>query len=448
MNITKSIGYAATTIKNGLFNRISNPNNKNGGQNYFDQMYERDYKTVRHYRDYREMMEDPQVKVGLSLLQMFFLTRELHVEAGGEDEIDEQARDFIKDVLHDMATPLRNVRKNIYTALPYGFSASEVVYQIRGDGHIGIKGIYPIHRRTLDHRDAFEFDDNGELIALHQRDNYLIGTGTPIPIDKVLLYSFDCEFDDPRGNSILDEVYDNTYIKKKLLKWLHIFLQKHGAPFMVGKVEQERFKDLLREQMEEVSEGRTQMTIGQNDSVEMIESGKDGTAFFNALQYHDNQIFRRLFLGTLLFGQADTSGSYAQSQTQIDVTKMLLDGVHEEVAAAIQKITDQLTNWNFSQAKAPRVFFEKFEDKDILGLLNALKPYFDSMILDPNAKWLSEVIATAVKEMTGVEVDKDSLVENMDEDEYLNPESIPGDEDAPLSNQRVVDDLVSTLPVK
>lgn len=450
MNITKSIGHAASTIKAGLFNRIStNPNNKNRGtSNYLDLIYERDYKPVRRYQDYREMLQDPQVKVGLSLLQMFFLSREFHIEAGGEDQIDEDARDFIKDLFNDMKTPFRNVRKNLYTALPYGFSANEMVYQVREDGKIGIKGIYPIHRRTLDHVDAFEFDDNGELVALHQNDTYLIGTATAIPIDKVLLYSFDSEFDDPRGNSVLDEIYDNVYIKKKILKWLAIFLQKHEGPTVVGKLENAKFKNDMQEQLEELAEGRTNITIGKDDDVSILESSHRGEAFFNAIQYHDNQIFRRLFLGTLLFGQADTSGSYAQSQTQIDVTKMLLDGVHEELAAAIQKITDQLVSWNMSQAKAPKISFEKFEDKDIISLLNALKPYFDSFVLDPKATWFSEVIAVAVKELSGVDVDPSNLIENMDEGEYQNPESIPGDEDAPLSNSQIVDDLVSTLPAK
>ena len=449
MNIRKSLGMAATTVKANFFNRIStNPNRKdNSSTNYLDLIYERDYKTVRRYRDYREMMQDPQVKIGIQILQMFLLSREMHITPTGDMDVDKQAADALESFLkQDMDTPLRNVRKNIYTALPYGFSAQELVYKLRDDGKIGLKGMYPIHRRTLDHSDAFDFDDNGELVALNQSDVDVIGVNTPIPIEKVLLYSFDCEFDDRRGNSALDEIYDNYYIKKKILKWLAIFLQKHGSPFLVGKTGNNQWKDKLREQLEGVIEGRTQMTIDKDDEVSMIESAKDGSAFFNAISYHDNVMFRRLFIGTLIMGQGDTSGAYSQSQTQVEVMRMLLDGVHEEIAGAMQKVLDQLTDWNFSQASKPKISFEKFEDKDVIALLAALEPYLKDMIIEKGA-WLNEIMSTAIKEYANIDVDLDEE-STEDAGEYYNPSTIPGDENAPLNNTQIVNDLVSTLPVK
>ena len=134
------------------------------------------------------MMQDPQVKVGLSILNMFFMSRELIItpapddpetlqaaEASGEKTLNQQAAEFIEDqLMHDMDTPIRNVRKNIYTALPYGFSAQEIVYRVTDEGLIGIQGLYPIHRKTLDHKLAFEFDDNGNLEFLNQQ--FIIGT--------------------------------------------------------------------------------------------------------------------------------------------------------------------------------------------------------------------------------------------------------------------------------
>jgi hypothetical protein len=449
MNIRKSLGMAATTVKANLFNRIStNPNRKDSSStNYLDLIYERDYKTIRRYRDYREMMQDPQVKIGIQILQMFLLSREMHITATGENDIDKQATDALESFIkQDMDTPLRNVRKNIYTAIPYGFSAQELVYKLRDDGKIGLKGMYPIHRRTLDHADAFDFDDDGELVALNQSDVDVIGVNTPIPIEKTLLYSFDCEFDDPRGNSALDEVYDNYYIKKKILKWLAIFLQKHEGPTVVGKIDNDNKKMKMQEQLEQLAEGRTNITIGKEDDVSVLESSHRGEAFFNAITYHDNVIFRRLFIGTLIMGQDDASGAYSQSQTQVEVMRMLLDGVHEEIAGAMQKVLDQLTDWNFSQASKPKISFEKFEDKDVIALLAALQPYFKDMIIE-KGKWLDEIIATAIKEYANIDVDLD---EDSTEEggEYYNPESIPGDENAPLNNTQIVNDLVSTLPVK
>ncbi len=402
MSIKTRLGYAASTISKTLFNRVSSNPNTDSNSNYLDLMYGDEYRQIRHFHDYRKMMKDPQVKVGISILNMFLLSREMHITPGGEEDIDKEAAEFMESMIkNEMETPLRDVRKNIYTALPYGFSAQEIVYKLRDDGKIGIKGMYPIHRKTLDHVDAFEFDKNGELINLKQQYSAAnIANNTSIPMEKVLLYSYDGEFDDPHGSPLLDEIYDNTFEKKQTLKTLAIFIQKHGAPFLVGTLGSgEKFKDLMNKQLQEVTEGRTSMTVGKDDKIEVKESANKGEAIFNNIQYHDAIIFRRFFIGTLMMGQMDASGSYAQSESQLSVTRMLLDGVHEEIAAAKQKKFDEINRWNFASAKCPNISFEKFEDKDIKGLLVALEPYFKDMLIDAKPEWLDEIIAMAVKEM-------------------------------------------------
>ncbi len=435
MSITSRLGQAASTIKTTLFNRIStNPNTKSNS-NYLDLMYGDSYRTKRHFPDYKRMMKDPQVKVGISILNMFLLSRDLHVTPGGNEDIDKQAAAFLEDViLNDMDTPIRNVRKNIYTALPYGFSAQEVVYKLRDDGNIGIKGMYSIHRKTLDHADTFEFDDaTGDLTGINQQ--MTIGNNETIPIEKVLLYSYDGEFDDPHGSPLLDEIYDNVYEKKQVLKTLAMFIKKHAAPFLLAKLSEDtqQFKKKVVEQLEEVSDGRTNMTVSKDDEVDIMESSNKGEAIFSTIQYEDAIIFRRFFIGTLMMGQMDASGSYAQSESQLSVTRMLLDGVHEEIAGAIQKKLDEFNKWNFAGAKCPNISFEKFEDKDIIGLLNALKPYVDAMAIEPKDDWFQELLGVAVKEMAGVDMpDKDEvdIDEGPQDPESLKP--IPGDETSPL----------------
>ena len=426
MSLIKRIGHAAAAVKTTLFQRVTTNPNTNSNSNYLNMIYDRDYKKVRHYKDYREMMQDPQVKVGLSILNMFFLSRELRITAGGEEDIDKEAKQFIEDMLlHDMETPLRDVRKNIYTALPYAFSAQEMVYKLTDEGKIGLKGIYPIHRKTLDHEDTFKFDDNGELVALVQE--FFMADSVDIPMEKVLLFSFDKEFDDPHGNSILDESYDNIYVKRKVLKWLALFLQKHASPFLVGILsrDSESYKKNMLTQLEDVAEGRTQMTIGKEDGVELLETANKGEAFFETIKYHDMMVFRRMFIGTLMMGQMDASGSYAQSESQVSVTRMLLDGVHEEIAAAIQKKIDEICGWNFLGAKAPKISFEKFEDKDILALLNALKPYVDSAVIDPDSAWFQDIIKVAVKELSGIELEDETATMEISDEHQDGLESNP-----------------------
>jgi hypothetical protein len=432
MKIKTRILNAASAANTAIFKRASRHPGRNNKDKLFDEMYDMDYVKGRGYKEYRRMMKDPQIKVGVSIIKLFLASRELKITSASDAPEDIAAAQFVEDNISDLSTSMRKVRKNLYTALPYGFSACEVVYKIGTDGLIRIKGFYSIHRKTLEHPERFEYNDYGDLINIIQDVD---GEKIPIPIDKVLLYSFDEEFDEPEGNSILEEIYDNFFIKSKIFKWLAIFLQKNENPTTIGKSSNAKYAKKMNKQLEEISEGRTQMTIGKDDDVFVLESAHRGEGFFKAIGLHDNVIFRRLFLGTLLFGQDATSGSYAQSQTQFDVTKMLLDGVHEEIAEPLEKHFARLVNMNYSAAQPPKIGFEKFENKDIISLLNALKPYTDNMTIDADSAWFRELVAAAVKELSGVIVDKENISGYNMEENPENPGSIAGDEDTQLEAQ-------------
>ncbi len=433
MGIKNTLKAAANNINNALFKKQSkDPYTQEEGE--LDFLYDEEYKKSRSYNDYRKMMKDPQIKTGISILTFFLLSREMKVNSFSDNEEDKLAAEFIQEVLKNMKTKTRQVRKNIYTAIQYGFSVNELVFTTNNQNQIIIDGIYPIDRGTLEHEKTFQFNKStGELESIIQLDSE--GEEIKIPIDKILLYSFDSEFNNPWGEAILDSLYDTHYIKKRFEKWLAIFLEKHASPTLVGKISKAytQYKEQMREQLDEIRQGRTNMTIGETDDVVVVESKNKGEAFFNALERLDDVIFRSLFIGNLLLGQTST-GSYAQSQTQLTVTKMILDGVHEEVAIEFQKLFDKLIGYNFKEGvKPPKINFEKFEEKDIISLLSALKPFFDDGSLKSDSQWFKEIIANAIKELSGVRVDKENINnEELDEGQN-NLDDLPGKNDEPLN---------------
>ncbi|WP_225369222.1 phage portal protein family protein [Methanobrevibacter arboriphilus] len=167
------------------------------------------------------------------------------------------------------------------------------------------------------------------------------------------------------------------------------------------------------------------MTIGEADDVVVLESQNKGEAFFKALERLDDTIFRSLFIGNLLLGQTST-GSYAQSQTQLTVTKLILDGIHEEVGIEFQGLFDKLIGFNFENANSPKCVFEKFEDKDLTALLEAIKPFSDDGTLDLNTQWFKEIIASTIKELSGITVDKNNITQSDMDDGQNNLDDIPG----------------------
>ena len=407
--------------------QYSKPNPKLSGTNemFMGLKYRSDKLT---YEDYNKMLRDPQIKSGYELIRMFLLSRKLIVTPADDSEEAVEIAETLQDMLNDMVYPMRKVRNDMYSALIYGYSVSEIIWKAEEDGNlIKMERIRPIPIDTLE--DCFEYDDNGDVEYIKQ----IVDNSDPImiPAEKCLIYTYDEQFGDREGASILDGVYDNWYMKQKILSWYNVFLQKHEGPTLVGKIENPMFKDLFREQLDEIREGRANITVGQNDDVSVLESSHRGEGFKDAIDYHDVMIYRKMNIGTMILGQQDGAGAYAQSQTQFDTLNIFLDGIHEDIAAELQSKIVELVDMNWTVDDYPVISFETFEEKDLLGLLNALKPLIDAMAIDPDDTWFKHLIADVVSRYS--DVDTSELLEEENE-ETLDE----GNETKPNEGQQVI----------
>lgn len=384
------------------------------------------------YKQYTDIMKDPQVKVGLEILKYFLISKNYVLTSNSDDETDIEITNFIQECLDNMETPFRDVIKNILTAIRYGYSVQEKVYTVNNDSKITIKGIYPIHIKTLQNK-PFIRDDKGELKAIHQESMY--GT-TDIPINKCLLYSFDKEFDEIEGNSILNEIKPITEDKEDIKDWLMTFLNKNESPTMFGKTDDPTHAPIIQEALDNVAAGATNIVVGSNDELGILESSHRGEAYFTTLNYNDNQIFRRMFLGSLLLGSADQTGSYAQSYTQENVLFQILDGILSDTAQEIQKgVVDDLTNMNFGlSAKAPSFSFEKFTKKEVINLLNTIKGFIDNGSFDSDNQAFKELLGAAFLTEADIKLDLDAVnntTQSLEDDtDYGYQPPLPGQSEA------------------
>lgn len=356
------------------------------------------------YQNYDEMLLDPQIKSGYELIRMFLLSRKIIINPASDSPEDKQIAEQIEDMLHNMTYPLRKVRNDMYSALIYGYSVSEKIFDYDSDNEqiLGIKRIRPIPIDTLEN--CFKYDKYGDLKEIIQYNNKGNGKEQSIPPEKCLVYSYDERFGDRSGNSILDAVYDNWYVKQKLMSWWNIYLQKLEGPVLVGKVAIENQKDAMRMALEDIKEGRTQITIGKDDEVKTLESQHRGEGFKDAINYHDVTIFRKMNIGTLIMGQENGSGAYAQSKTQFDTLSIFLDGIHEDIAAELQIMINEICELNWAGNQAPKVRFETFEEKDLLLLLEKLGGLIGNMAVNPSDKWFKQLLAEVVGKYSDIDM--------------------------------------------
>lgn len=393
------------------------------------------------YREYNEMLLDPQVKSAYELVRMFLLSRKVNIIPASDDPKDKEIAETIEDMLHNMSYPMRKVRNDMYSALIYGYSVSEKLFQRKeGDAFISIKRIRPIPIDTLD--DCFEYDDLGDLKNINQ--NAETSTPIPIPPEKCLVYTYDERFGNREGNSILDAIYDIWYLKQKLLSLRQTYLQKHEGPTLAAFIANPSNADAARDVLEDIKEGRTNATFDKDDRVEVIESQHRGEAFDRAIEYCDMMIYRAFGIGTMIMGQQDGKGAYAQSVTQDKTLSIKLDGIHEDIAAELQIMVNEICELNWAGNQAPKISFETFEEKDLLTLLEKLGGLINNMAINPSDKWFKQLLSEVVSKYS--DIDTSSLLEEKELAQIVptleeQQETIP-------QHQELVTKIVNTIQPK
>jgi hypothetical protein len=357
-----------------------------------------------NWKVFDDMANDPTIKSCITLINYALLNQGwVLTPADSSDEATEIA-DFVRDCFQNMTIGMRQVRKDMYTALRYGYSVSEVVYNYDLEKEkIIINRIKALHISTL--YNCFEYDEyTGFVKTVWQWPFY--DNPTPIPAEKCMINTFDETFGNRYGKSLLSAVYDPFFIKTQILKWWAIFIEKHEGPTLYGIAGDAGDVGAIQDSLDSVQKGVTSFVLNNGDQVGTLETQHRGEAFVNAINYYDHQIQINFMIGTVLLGRADAKGgSLAQSKTQEDVLHTFLDGVHEDMAMPFQDQVKKLVDLNFVTDKYPRFSFVPFDQNDLLTLLTALEPYAQNMLLDTNSGWWQQFISSVMKEYADIEID-------------------------------------------
>lgn len=382
------------------------------------------------YKTGKLILQDTQVSTGFDILK-YVLSSKQWILVANENDTDNTVYDFINNMLLNMDTEINEIVKQIINAMLWGFNIHELLYDIDSDGHIIIRNMIPLHIKTLQ-EEPFIYDDNGILIGIHQEYQ---NEDVDIPINKILKYSFNASYDEDYGNGLLHDFKPIVEDKMNINDWLMTYLEKHESPTLYGKTGNGISRDELLAAFDDVADGTTGLVIDREDEVGVLESSHRGETFFRTLQYKDNQIFRRYYLGNLLLGDNSQTGTYAQSQTQLEFGSLVFDGILEEIANCFQKqIINSLVEWNYQDnTLAPTFSFDKFTTGDIEKLFNIIKPLMDTGVVDMDNKTVHDSIALLFKKETGLQYENTST--GIDEDFQI----------PPVNGETLTDDILSDL---
>ena len=380
-----------------------------------------------------KILSDSQVATGFDILK-YLLSSKQWVLVANENDTDNVVYDFINDMLFNMETELMEIVKQEVTAVPWGYCVHELIFDLNEHGQIYLKNALPLHIKTLQN-EPFVYDDNGDLVGIYQeyKDEQVT-----LPINKCLKYSFNANFDEDYGHGLLYDFRPIVEDKMNINDWLMTFLERHESPTLYGKVSNTTSKAAMLTAFDDVADGTTGITVGVDEDVGVLESSHRGETFFKTLEYKDNEIFRRYYLGNLLLGSQSTTGSYAQSQTQLEFGKIVFDGILEEIANCLQRqVINNIVEWNFGDISlSPTISFDKFTTGDLAALFNTLKPLIDSGVIDSENKAVQDSIALMFKKETGLHYSNEEETVMPEEDFGYQPE---------VNGETLTNDIISEI---
>lgn len=385
------------------------------------------------YKLGKQILEDTQVSTGFDVLK-YILSSKPWVLITNDNDTDNTVYDFINNMLCNLDTELNTIVKQEITAILWGYSVHEKIYDLDSEGHIYLKRTVPLHIKTLQN-EPFVYDDDGELIAIYQEYG---NEHVTLPINKVLKFSFNADYDEDYGRGLLYDFRPIVEDKLNINDWLMTYLERHESPTLYGKVGSNTSRDAMLKAFDDVADGTTGLTIGVDEDVGVLESSHRGETFFRTLQYKDNQIFRRYYLGNLLLGDNSQTGTYAQSKTQLEFGQIVFDGILEEIANCFQKqIINPIVEWNFGDVElAPTISFDKFTTGDLEALFNIVKPLIDSGVVDSENKAVQDSIAVLFKKEAG-------LTYNNEDETVMPDENFEYQE--PVGNEDVTTEILDNL---
>ncbi|HET7558875.1 MAG TPA: DUF935 family protein [Limnochordia bacterium] len=334
---------------------------------------------------YDKMLTDDQIKASLTLKKIALLKSGWDIEPASEDQADIDVAEYVRYVLEHLSGTFERDLLEIMTALDYGYSVSEIVWEIIAGGpYKGKVGIQAIKTRRP-HGWQFVADKHNNLRQLvqHTADGDL--TLDPA---KFAIYTYGGQWGNHYGRSDLREAYRAWWSKDFIIKAWNIFLDKYGQPTPIGKYAQgAKPTDITKlETVLDSMQTASSITLPEGLSIELLEAMRGGQAGYEAaIDKYDKMIARALLLPEMMGFVERSGGSYNLGEHQFDLFGSVIEFLGGEIAESVvnEQLVRRLVDYNFTVDKYPRFHFNSFFGEDPKAEAEVLKTAEDIDLFFP-----------------------------------------------------------------
>ncbi|OTG62834.1 hypothetical protein B9T29_06335 [Acinetobacter sp. ANC 3903] len=278
----------------------------------------------------RVLLDDDEIAQAVETRVDALLATPLRVEPGDTKEA-EMLNLVLKEWFHEIAT-------GAMSALFFGYSVQEAVYELKPEGFMGIQWIGEKPMQW------FEPKNDGRLI--YRQD----GHNAEREVDQVFKFFLTrrkATYEQPYGKALLATLYWLFFFKQNGFKFWAKFLERFGTPILLGKCKDTETDDMSKALLD--AHAQSVLSIDIEDDVQILSApGTSGTAGA-AFEAFNNQLVRQIqkvVLGQTLTSGTDGKGSYALGQVHENVRADKLKSDIRLVTPTLQAVVNALCALN------------------------------------------------------------------------------------------------------
>lgn len=381
------------------------------------------------YKESLEILNDDQVKTAYLIFTHLLCSKKYNLSSPDDNT---EVLDFIDGMFKDMEIEVIDIVRYILSGVLYGFSANELMFTVNEEQKLTVRNVIPINQSTLENK-PFNFNDDGDVVSIHQTPPN--DEAIDIPMEKILLYSYDKSFDNPYGRGVLRQLKPIIREKKDLNNWLMTDSKRHASPLLVGKSDNPSSREGMLDAFDDINAGATGITVGLEEVIESVGGNGSADDYKTVIQMKDNQILRLFFIPDLLMS-SNTTGSYAQSNTQLEFLYTIYNGILEDIANVIQRqVINPIVRFNFGEeVKAPIIGFDKFDTIDYKTIFEIINGLVSNGTISSDDGAVHETIAKLFRSTVDVEYNQE------DTSDIVEDFSMP-----PVNGEKVTENILTNI---
>lgn len=317
--------------------------------------------SINSYGTYRKMLSDPKIKSSLGKIKSGALNFPLNIV---QDESEEKVYEFVRKL--PIFRNMHKKNRRMLSALNYGFSVSELVWELQDNKWIPSNFIT---RRP----ERFYFNSDWELF-LQQN-----GVKTRLDQDyKWLVFQHEPDDENPYGTSMLKCVYWAWMFKQAGYDFWVQATEKFSVKTLIALFEAEGDENKIAERANSIAEMLMGIQSGSTAAVgnikELKDVGMNGelAGFKELVEACDLQISYGL-TGQAVATNATNGGSLALGQVQAELLYEDCKCIALELQSVLQQIIDWTVELNFGPGmKAPQIQYAVDRRATFEQLMNAI----------------------------------------------------------------------------